>query len=472
LQPATDAPLIHSGPAAPTFKRTADFDFAKYDVRPEYGIAGRIISANQQPIPGAQVTIYRTRSLLTDALEDPLANASSDDTGHYALRIDSPVTAWVGIRKEGYAQVDGRLDLRSMGVATRNYTLREAKSGIQGQVSERGGKALPDAWVTVVPSSPEPNPNGSSTGVRVARTDRYGRFSIAELSSEAMTVVAFTPRHFRQSQTVQLKPEDTTRVDFELTPAATLALTIRNRRGAAVPLATASAPHGSARSDDRGVAVLTIPFGARPFDCSIVAGGYKPVTLPIDPNSPPPIVVLDDADAFAGRILSETGTPVPGATVQVYPSDDEVTTDSGGLFSVRVPFPPVRQVSVTKRGFVSETVTYDKGMAPEFAEIRLRRVDGGIYGRVLDTAGKPVSRFSIVLWDLSPAPKPPFGRFFDNEEGLFSITEVPAGWYRLVVNSAGDSGTNGAQSWELKRIEFRRGLFFGEVVAQFGSAAP
>jgi hypothetical protein len=79
---------------------------------------------------------------------------------------------------------------------------------------------------------------------------------------------------------------------------------------------------------------------------------------------------------------------------------------------------------------------------PDFLVITLKEVEGGIYGRVTDEEGKPVSRFMAALWNLSQESTfPRFGRIFDNDEGLFSITPVPAGVYRMQVIRIADPTT-------------------------------
>ncbi len=90
---------------------------------------------------------------------------------------------------------------------------------------------------------------------------------------------------------------------------------------------------------------------------------------------------------------------------------------------------------------------------------------------MIDAAGKPVTLFSVVLRDFSQqSPYPRFGGFFDNEEGLFSIKEVPAGKYRMTVMSIVDPTTNRRpQSWESNQVELRKGPYFGEMLIQLAS---
>jgi protocatechuate 3,4-dioxygenase beta subunit len=470
----TAVPSFNAG-LPPTFRKFDEFEFSKYESGTEYVVAGRVTSDDGDPLPGATVTIYRNISLIAATFEDLLAAATCDGTGHYKIHLDLPVTAWIEVRKEGYAHLMGRLDVRSPGVVTRNYSLRDADAGVEGQVFEKGGKPLADAFVMAYRASRYISPTGAGPGPRSARTDQSGRYSISDLPAEEARIRAFTNRHVEAVKAIILKSGQYQHVDFELNPAATILLTVKDQDGKGIPLASVYGRSSSA-TDEHGVATLTLPVDSAPFDCTVEARGFKPKTFLLDPKKEPAEAVLDNADIFRGQVLSESGTPLAGATLEIHPSDAQgaVISDSAGMFSVTVSIPPVREIMVSKPGYMAGWFFYhdENQKCPPFLEIRLKRVEGGIYGRVINEAGRPVTSFGVALFDTSSESSPPrFGKYFDNEEGLFSITEVPAGTYKVAVFAITDPTTNQVQKRASQQIEIRKGLFFGEVLVQLSAPA-
>ncbi len=97
--------------------------------------------------------------------------------------------------------------------------------------------------------------------------------------------------------------------------------------------------------------------------------------------------------------------------------------------------------------------------------ISLKRGEGGIYGRVVDEAGKPVKRFHMVLTTETWIR---YQRDFDNDDGVFSVADVPAGIYDISFRSVPINTREPFLSGTLllKRIEIRRGYYYGEIQAQ------
>ena len=96
----------------------------------------------------------------------------------------------------------------------------------------------------------------------------------------------------------------------------------------------------------------------------------------------------------------------------------------------------------------------------------MKRSEGGLFGRAVDEAGDPVRRFSLLLKSETGAS---YRRDFDNDDGLFSVGDVPTGIYDLTFSSL---PTNLGSSFviakaTLRSIEIRRGYYHGEIIALF-----
>jgi hypothetical protein len=84
---------------------------------------------------------------------------------------------------------------------------------------------------------------------------------------------------------------------------------------------------------------------------------------------------------------------------------------------------------------------------------------------VVDEAGMPVKQFHMTsiteTWTV-------YQRDFDNDDGLFSVEDVRAGIYDVSFTSLPINVRAHFLPRELllKRIEIRRGYYYGEIVAQ------
>ncbi len=97
--------------------------------------------------------------------------------------------------------------------------------------------------------------------------------------------------------------------------------------------------------------------------------------------------------------------------------------------------------------------------------ISLKRADGGIFGRAVDEAGSPVKRFSITFTSEHGMV---YRREFDNDQGLFSVEDLPAGIYDMAVRALPIDirAPYISAKVQLKRIEIRRGYYYGEILAR------
>ena len=120
------------------------------------------------------------------------------------------------------------------------------------------------------------------------------------------------------------------------------------------------------------------------------------------------------------------------------------------------------QIAVRKPGYDEQQLLFAVGEIPASVEIRLKRSGAGFFGRVIDDAGKPVRNFSVRLNRVDGGSNETYWRWFDDEEGRFSLIEVPPGTYSAVVTSANDLGITKT----LSPLEIKSGFFYGEVLIQ------
>ena len=241
---------------------------------------------------------------------------------------------------------------------------------------------------------------------------------------------------------------------------------------------TATAP-GQIRiagGDKRGVIEISVPLELSPFDCTVAAEGYITRTVLFDPKTPPGAVMLEDRPVLKGRVTAETGGPVAAALVSVWGTggvqgkfDGAVPTDKAGGFTLSLSYPPVREIRVSRLGFFDQRVTFDSAKpAPAEVSVRLKRVEAGIFGRVIDYRGIPIKRFVAHL--RNPGARPPiqdYQRSFSDNRGAFTITDVAPGNYSLIIQSVQATTAEDVQILTRENVEIRKGFLLGEILMQF-----
>jgi hypothetical protein len=310
-------------------------------------------------------------------------------------------------------------------------------------------------------------PNSRISAVS-GRTDAFGKYTIRAVPEGRVGVSALSPRFLIEYASTQAKAGDCSRVDFHLREALLFSLIVKNRRGDVLTNAGA----GMAKWDDsefcyveQGVLKSAIVPQPGPFDLTVRAEGYKPKTVRADANAPPIEVILDDLEMreFKGRVVTEWGEPIPRATVTI--DQWTVGTDNEGRFS-KVIFPSAPRINVSKTGYIEQSeIGYVSSNAPTpEMEIRMRRSEGGIYGRVVDAAGKPAERFAIRFSGGSGS----YLRGFESDQGLFAVTDIPAGTYDLYIQAVPYAPLESQvmPRFELQSVVIRRGYFYGELLIQ------
>jgi len=231
-------------------------------------------------------------------------------------------------------------------------------------------------------------------------------------------------------------------------------------------------------TDEHGTVSIAAPQGHAPFQCNIGAPDYQTKEIRIDPNTPPTTVFLDYAHRLRGKVLDEAGRPLSGVLVAAdgtpLPSDygtalgerigkrvrshGRTQTDSDGMFSLPLPFPPAIAVIARKPGYKTEFKQFEEGKLQTWVEIHMSPAEAGIFGRVTDESGNPVQRFRIVIYGTGYLPG--HAQNFDTEDGGFLIPDLPDGTYSIRASSP----LIPDREFRIDRLTLRNRFFYGPIV--------
>ncbi len=485
--PQAEAPPTDSGAGTaqsappPTYVPINQTLLSGLESSAEYVVSGRVTTELMEALPGATVSLYETTPrYFPPAFEQPapLALQTCDQDGRYEIRLKVPANLWASVRKDGYAAVNAFLPVRDPRTTVRNYILREAQASVTGFVLDKQSMPVAGALVvanpqpfTFVADSPIPAPIGQLT-------DSTGKYTIDKLPDGDVNLVASARGYAQQEGLSPLRAGQFQQLDFHLPPGQAVAFTVKNIRGEVLPYATAQAV-GYVKitgGDKRGVIEFSVPLEVSPFDCTVTADGYQSNAIQLNPKDPPSVVVLEDRPVFRGRVVTDSGQAVAGAWVTVWGTggaqgkfDGAVETDRAGRFVLSLSYPPVREVKLTKAGFFDQRLTFESGKpVPPESTVRLKSVEAGIYGRVIDFRGLAVKRFVVHMRSSSEASGgPEYQKSFSSDRGSFSVTDVAPGTYTLVVQSVQSATTDDVQLMQLDKVELRKGFLLGEVIVQF-----
>lgn len=479
--PAESQPSTAKDAPAPTYVAVDETALRGFESGADYVVSGKVTSELMEALPGATVAAYGSPPRWSPpAFEQPapLDTQACDEEGHYQIRLSAPANLWIRVRKEGYASIDVFLPVRDLKTAARDYQLQTAQATVAGFVYDKKSVPIPGALViantppfTILADSPVLLPIG-------ATTDATGKYTFEGLPEGDVSIIASARAYSMQEQQSPLKAGQSDQVNFNLSPASPISFVVKNSRGEVIPYATATAPGNFkiAGGDKRGVIEFAVPLELSPFDCTVAADGFKANTLLLDPKAPPAAVLLEDRPTFKGRVVAESGEAVVGAIVSVFGTggakgkfDGAVQTDKTGRFSLLLAYPPVREIRVSRTGYFDQRIAYDNSKpAPPEAAIRMKRVEAGLFGRVIDYRGISVRRFVLHLRNVSAKPgTQEYQRSFSSENGRYMISDVAPGVYTLVLQSVPGSTAEDVQLASLEQVEIRKGFLLGELLTQF-----
>jgi hypothetical protein len=464
----------------PSYQPISESLLGGFSAGTEYLVSGKVTSELMEPLSGATVSVYGAAPRWSPpAFEQPapLATQTCDDTGHYEIRVNAPQNLWVRVRKDGYAQMDAFVPVRDPKTAVRDYRLPQAQSSAMGLVVDK--KDVPIAGAMVAANIPPFSLLGDSPVLSPVGTltDASGKYMLEGLPEGDVDIVVSARGYVMGENQTSLKTGQASVVNFTLSQGHSISFLVKNGQGEILPHAIATAPGFAkiAGGDSRGVVEFSVPVGTNPFECKVLADGYQANAVQLDPNVPPSVVVLEHKPELKGRVASESGGPVADALVSVFGTggaqgkfDASAQTDQAGRFSLSLSYPPVREIRVSRAGYFDQRLTFSSAKpAPPEVNVVLKRVEAGIYGRVIDYRGMPVKRFVVHVRGAGAAAGQEYQRSFVSDRGAFAMTDIAPGTYTLVIESVPSATTDDVDLFSMEGMEIRKGFLFGEILAQF-----
>ena len=494
--PQARADLSVQPQRGPSYIAVREARLQDYEKNAVFVLTGKVTSEKGGPLPGAVVSLHSSKGEWPGyEWPTPLVSQTCDNEGRYTIRLSSPMHAYVLVRKEGFTQKEAPIDFVVPETIEMDHRLRPAPACAEGYVLDQAGAPIPGAQVSLAMGDIVMATLHSSFSPILATTDAAGKYVLRGLPEGNGNLWVLSERHLHKSTDINLKAGDCQLVDFHLAEGLLFSFRVTNIRGQVIPRphayaagpmpdeANSGADAGDyfSTGDEKGVVRLAVPPNLVPLDCTVSASGYKPNKIKItsvDAQALPSEIVLEDADVskpgvFKGRVVDEFEVPLMGAKLEG--GVGAAGTDKDGRFSIVVSSVTLSgsRFKVSKPGYIPQVVIpghieqpggrLDSETPNTEAIISLKRGEGGIFGRVVDETGMPVKRFHVNLiketWTV-------YYRDFDNDDGLFSISDIPAGIYDISFISAPINLRDPMSTQQLKRIEICRGYYFGAIQVQ------
>jgi hypothetical protein len=414
-------------------------------------VKGRVLSkADRSPVSGADITFFLNRDPRTGRLENAAANVQSDSEGYFEMVRQELSEGALVIERAGFAAVEERIRPSAVARRERVYLLEPARAALTGIVLEATSRTpVPNAGVSTMYYTWLGQGDHSTPVQKWAVSDEGGRFSIEGIKAGKILFRVFARGHFGSPLEVDLGEEERRFVEILLVKGEERLLLIKNRTGEPVEgtaVLLGSPDPAIYAGDARGQVRYLVRKENEQAQLDVKAVGYLSRRITLDLRHDVHEVVLERTDPLKGRVLSESGNPIPGASVAAVSSSrghslsgqDAAETDEDGYFSMYPGGGQPEQLWVRRDGYMTETVILSEGSVRTDLEIRLRHPEAGISGRVLYSDGSPVLEFALHVRSLEGRLLA--NRFFSNAEGRFEILTLPAGTIGLEVIGVEDSG--------------------------------
>lgn len=434
-------------------------------------ITGQVTSyTSGAAVSGATVTVHESGSFGLDAeLPTAIKSCLTDRGGNYSLTLNQPITSEViSAQKEGYSLAIATQDINVPAMITKNFQIQEAPACIDG-VANDGEKPISGVNVTATfgrVGAFISNPQRDKELKTV--TDGNGRFQLKNVPIGRVHLITSGFGFLPHREFANATASPCARVEIKLDKARSVSLIILNAKREPIARAFAIGSWGQTTADEHGK-MFVFAGEDDVVRCQIGARGYEQKDLAFDMEKAPSTVVLDDAVSFRGLVLSDTGSPIPDALVYVTQtggsartgriSPEPAKTDPNGQFEFPLFVNKVYELRVVKSGFVENRIRYEDKPAPDFVEIHLETPNSGFFGKALDSHGNPIKRLLVKANDDSKGIS--YHREFKDDEGNFSVFDIPAGVYSVSLQS---SSAYALFSAHIPEITVRNGYFYGPVL--------
>jgi hypothetical protein len=454
----------------PEHQSFAEFNRGYTNTQGRFIILVRVYSSERKPIPGATVALFRSLDSINGTFADCLAVSATGINGSCQIELNSPlVLGYLAVSKPGFAASQSAIALEEPGFLKRDFALIQATAFVRGRVTDSQDSPIIGAIVssnTMIQALEDLTRASRVTAI----TDSMGGYQIGPLP-EGNALLAASAEGYISASIKVLNLETggvRSNVDFRLQQNEFTPIEVRIHDSSGHPIqgATISTSAGRASpSGSDGVVRMQIKSedASDPFQCRVIAEGYKTRFTAIDPQRANSVVVLENANHLSGIVTSPDGLPLAGAKIKITaPGSDQESarTDANGAFALAIAVSP-GYATISHAGYVDSRVDYDVYAAPQYIRVTLAP-SGGIYGRVVDGSGQPVWKYRVTIRDLESKAPAQLPQFFSSFDGDFSLTDLPAGKFSLHFQSMGS-----AESWPLSgkidAVEIRPGSIFGPV---------
>lgn len=466
-------------------------DLGTLVLAPGVALEGTVVNAAGRPVEGAAVHVTEA---VDSSFPIPLALGGEEPAGVSGLdgffriedlRAGSAVN--VSVLRAGYTAGEARA-VQVPAERPVRIVLQEV-GAISGRVVDPDGKPIAGADVRI-----DFRPVGRLmrfTGALLYdESDLEGNFRLTEVTPGLIDLSAQAPG-WQAGRVADLEVrggEEKRGVEIMLSPAAILEGRVLTPSGEALPGAQVGLPfeEGQGRgfqmatTDDEGRYMLeSLPPGHRTLEATHPDYGTarRQTELRVGENSLD--ITLEGGSEVSGRVVDDTGMPVPGAQVWLYslggPRPLSTMSQSDGSFRFAAVAAGDYRAGVDKEGFArSERVPVTvSGSSVSGLELRLSR-GGALVGRITGVEPAELSRVQVVAWGRG---MPVGGRV--EPDGSYRIDRMTEGEWRVRAELPGTplyaEGTvrlePGAAEARLD-LEMERGLELSVRVRRNGAPVP
>ncbi len=421
-------------------------------------ISGRVIEASTgNPIPGARVTV-------TDLL-DVKKDAITDENGEYYVSGLSPSPRgkrFMNVQAEGYARINNYSVKVNEGQVTESQDFELfATATVLGRVVNSAGNPVERARVMARRRSSGQSPVPLTVGSAVSRTD--GTFTIELEAGEETWFQVLHPEYLEaETDPFDIAPgQQRDASDLMLTLGGSIAGTAVDTDGRPIAGAQISVrPEGDTTfsavkthtTDDRGrFRIQGLEAGS--LDLKAVHSRYleeilQGVEVREGLETRDVRISLRQGTQLAGLVVDANDRPVRSARVTVREFAGGVkevreSTDGEGrfVFTNLAGTEPV-DLEVEHPDY-SPYAAQGVEVGTEQIVVRLAPL-GGVLGVVVDASGEPMTSFSVQPQadGEGEGGKRIHSRTFQDPEGRYQYTGIPAGKYTIAINAPGYSAVS------------------------------